>query len=86
MTHRKNNGSNFNIKMTGNNYTTIPVCETAENVNGPSQQFVDERAWLSARCINPKARKIPVREAHEQTLVLREDEQRVDEQQWRMQI
>ena len=74
MTHGRNNGSNFNIKMTGNNYTTIPVCETAENVNGPSQQFMDERAMLSARCINLKARKISVREAHERTLVLHEDE------------
>ena len=65
---------------------TIPVCETTENVNDPSQQFMDERAWLLARCINPKARKIPVHEAHERTLVLREDEYRVGEQQWRMQI
>ena len=65
---------------------TIPVSETTENVNGPSQQFMDERARISARCINPKARKIPVREAHERTLILREDEQRMDEQQWRMQI
>ena len=55
-------------------------------MNGPSQQFMDERARLSAHCINPKARKIPVREAHERTLVLCEDEQRVGEQQWRMQI
>ena len=69
MTHGKNNGSNFNNKTTGNNYTTIPVCETTENVNGPSQQFVDERARLSARCINLKTRKIPVHEDNEQTTV-----------------
>ena len=74
MTHGKNNGSNFNIKMAGNNYTTLTIYETAENVNDPSEQFVDERSWLSAHCINPKARKIPVREAHERTSVLREDE------------
>ena len=55
-------------------------------MDGPSQQFVDGRARLSARCINLKARKFPVREAHERALVLRKDEQRVDEQQWRMQI
>ena len=32
------------------NYMTIPVYETAENENGPSQQIMDENAQLPAHC------------------------------------
>ena len=48
---------------------TIPVCETAENGNGPSQQIVDGRAWLSVHCISRKTKKILVCEDNEYTMV-----------------
>ena len=66
---------NSTLKQRENNYMTIPVHEIAENVNGPSQQFVGEREWPSARCFSWKTRKIPACEKGGQTMVLREDEQ-----------
>ena len=58
------------------------VCETAKNVNGPSQSDVDARARLSARYVRPKQKNTyawvnnPTQQRKEQTMeALREEKQ-----------
>ena len=62
--------------------TTQLTCETAKNVNGPSQSVVDARAWLSAPYVRPKQKNTrawvtnPTQQGKEQTMeALREEKQ-----------
>ena len=59
------------------------ICETAKNMNGPSQSVMDTRARLSAHYVRPKKKNTcawvnnPTQQGKEQTMEALREEKRI---------